>query len=252
MQLTGDPRRWPNEPGTPGIIRVMDPRPYNYSFGDHRRGATEEHLRYLEEVIMYEGPQTIAAMIVETVTGTNGVLPPPEGYLPKRRLLEKYGILLICDEVMAASAAPGRCSRSSTTASSPTSSQWPKASPPPTCRSARWPRDPIAEFFRTNVFWGGLTYNAHPLCLAVAHAAIEVMQRGHDRERREVPTGDARRDGPLRKPSHPSFKEPRPRPLRHHGAAQKDSKGTPIAPYNGALHLRALEQLYVQPPALHH
>ena len=102
MQVTGDPRRWANEPGGPGIVRVMDPWPYDYSFGTTEEEITANNLRYLEEVIMYEGPHTIAAMIIETVTGTNGILPPPKGYLAGlRKLLDKHGILLICDEVMA-------------------------------------------------------------------------------------------------------------------------------------------------------
>ena len=102
MQLTGDPRRLANEPGMPGVIHVMDPRPYHYSFGQTDEEVVANNLEYLEEVIMYEGPDTIAAMFVETVTGTNGILPPPEGYLPGlKAMLEKYGILLVCDEVMA-------------------------------------------------------------------------------------------------------------------------------------------------------
>src|SRR5262249_10722486 len=81
LQMTGDPRRWPSEPGGPGFIRVMDPTPYQFSFGGTEEERTANNLRYLDEVIMYEGPQTIAAMVIETVTGTNGVLPPPKGYL---------------------------------------------------------------------------------------------------------------------------------------------------------------------------
>ncbi|MCB1754505.1 MAG: aminotransferase class III-fold pyridoxal phosphate-dependent enzyme, partial [Gammaproteobacteria bacterium] len=84
-----------------GVIRVMDPRPYEFSFGSTPEEQTANNLRYLEEVITYEGPQTIAAMFIETVTGTNGILPPPPGYLQGlRALLDKYGILLVCDEVM--------------------------------------------------------------------------------------------------------------------------------------------------------
>tara|TARA_B100000959_G_C14488361_1_gene422204 strand:- start:89 stop:409 length:321 start_codon:yes stop_codon:yes gene_type:complete len=102
MQLTGDPRRWANEPGMPGVVHVFDPSPYNYSFGESDEEKTARNLEYLEELIMYEGPQTIAAMFIESVTGTNGILPPPEGYLKGlRALLDKYGILLVCDEVMA-------------------------------------------------------------------------------------------------------------------------------------------------------
>ena len=109
MQLTGDPRRWANEPGTPGFVKVMDPHPYNYSFGTSDEEIVKNNLTYLEEVIQYEGPDNIAAMFIETVTGTNGILPPPEGYLKGlRALLDKYGILLVCDEVMAGWGRTGR------------------------------------------------------------------------------------------------------------------------------------------------
>src|SRR5262249_24226054 len=109
MQMTGDPRRWPSEPGAPGFIRVMDPQPYHYSFGANEEEKTQNNLRYLEEVIMYEGSQNIAAMFVETVTGTNGVLPPPKGYMVGlKKLLEKHGILLVCDEVMAGMGRTGK------------------------------------------------------------------------------------------------------------------------------------------------
>src|SRR5450432_1919896 len=101
MSLTGDPRRWPNEPGMAGIVRVMDPTPYDYSFGKTEHAIVANNLTYLEEVIRAEGPHTIAAMFIETVTGTNGILIPPKGYLAGlKKLLEKYGILLVCDEVM--------------------------------------------------------------------------------------------------------------------------------------------------------
>ena len=101
MQLTGDPRRLANEPGMPGVVHVMDPDPYHYRFGETEQEKVERNLTYLEEVIMYEGPDTIAAMFVETVTGTNGIVPPPAGYMQGlRRILDKYGILLVCDEVM--------------------------------------------------------------------------------------------------------------------------------------------------------
>ncbi|MBW2459185.1 MAG: aminotransferase class III-fold pyridoxal phosphate-dependent enzyme, partial [Deltaproteobacteria bacterium] len=81
MMLTGEPRRWPNEPGAPGFVKVMDPVPYRYSFGDTEEEQTRNNLAYLAEVIDCEGPQNIAAMFIEPVLGTNGILPPPKGYL---------------------------------------------------------------------------------------------------------------------------------------------------------------------------
>ncbi len=236
MQLTGDPRRWPNEPGTPGIIRVMDPRPYNYQFGTTDAEQTEEHLRYLEEVIMYEGPQTIAAMIVETVTGTNGVQPPPEGYLPKlHALLKKYGILLICDEVMAGFGRTGKLFAFEhfgivpdifTMAKGLTSSYVPLG--------AMAVSDPIAEFFRKNVFWGGLTYNAHPFCLAVAHAAIDVLINEGMIENAAKLQHVMRAEMDRLQAKHPSFKEGRALGLFGMVDLQKNSKGDPLAPYNGS------------------
>ena len=98
LTLTGDPRRWAAEPGIPGVVRVLDP------YHGMARGwdTAEQSLRYLEEVIELEGPKHIAAFILETISGTNGILVPPDGYLQGvRALCDKHGILLICDEVMA-------------------------------------------------------------------------------------------------------------------------------------------------------
>ncbi|NUP07205.1 MAG: aminotransferase class III-fold pyridoxal phosphate-dependent enzyme [Polyangiaceae bacterium] len=178
MSLTGDPRRWPNEPAMSGIVRVMDPRPYDYSFGGSDEEIVKHNLQYLEEVIQYEGPHTIAAMFIETVTGTNGILPPPKGYLEGlKKLLEKYGILLVCDEVMCGWGRTGKLFAFEhgnivpdivTMAKGLTSSYMPLG--------VMGVSDRIANHFRENVFWGGLTYNAHPMCLAAAVAVIDVIE----------------------------------------------------------------------------
>ncbi len=178
MQMTGDPRRWANEPGAPGFIRVLDPSPYDFSFGEDEASKTENNLRYLREVIEMEGSHTIAAMIIETVTGTNGVLPPPAGYLQGlRALLDEYGILLICDEVMAGWGRTGKLMAFEhgdivpdivSMAKGMTSSYIPLG--------AVAMRDPIARHFQENVFWGGLTYNSHPLSLNTALAVIRVFE----------------------------------------------------------------------------
>ena len=98
MMLTGDPRRWASEPGMPGVVHVLDP----YHGIERGWDTAEESLAMLEEVIQLEGPHTIAAFILESVTGTNGVLVPPDGYMQGvRELCTKHGILMICDEVMA-------------------------------------------------------------------------------------------------------------------------------------------------------
>src|SRR5258708_794848 len=96
MQATGDPRRWPNEYST-GVVHVLDP------YHGIQRGfdSAEVALAQLEETIQLEGPQTIAAFILEPITGTNGILIPPDGYLQGvRELCDRFGIWLICDEVM--------------------------------------------------------------------------------------------------------------------------------------------------------
>ncbi|NBQ15565.1 MAG: aminotransferase class III-fold pyridoxal phosphate-dependent enzyme, partial [Proteobacteria bacterium] len=145
-------------------------------------GASDEeivrnNLTYLEEVIQYEGPKNIAAMFIETVTGTNGILPPPKGYLKGlKALLEKHGILLVTDEVMCGWGRTGKLFAFQhgdivpdicTMAKGLTSSYLPLG--------VMAVSDRIANHFRENVFWGGLTYNAHPLCLASALAAVNVL-----------------------------------------------------------------------------
>src|SRR5438552_16527407 len=98
IMLTGDPRRWASEPGIPGVVHVLDP----YHGIERGWDTAEQSLAMLEEVIQLEGVHTIAGFFLETVTGTNGVLVPPDGYMEGvRDLCTKHGILMICDEVMA-------------------------------------------------------------------------------------------------------------------------------------------------------
>ncbi|MFT5685398.1 MAG: taurine--2-oxoglutarate transaminase [Myxococcota bacterium] len=234
LQLTGDPRRLANEPGSPGFIRVMDPSPYSYSFGTTEEEITANNLRYLEEIIMYEGPQTIAAMFIETVTGTNGILPPPRGYLQGlRALLDKYGILLVCDEVMSGWGRTGKLFAFEhagilpdivTMAKGLTSSYIPLG--------AMGMRDAIADHFRENVFWGGLTYNSHPLCLATALAAIDVLvgEGMVENAARLAPVQRAEMD--RLKAKHPSVREGRCIGLFGMIDVQKNSQGDRIAGYN--------------------
>ena len=236
LSLTGDPRRWPAEPQSPGVVHVMDPKPYDYSFGNTDEEITANNLRYLEEVIQYEGPKSIAAMIIETVTGTNGVLAPPKGYLKGlRALLDKHGILLICDEVMAGFGRTGKWFAFEhgdivpdivTMAKGLTSSYFPLG--------AMGVSDPIADFFRKNVFSGGLTYNSHPVGLATAEAVIRVMQEEKLIERAAEMEKLMRAEMDALKAKHKSVKEGRCIGLFGMIDLQKDSKGTLLAPYNGA------------------
>jgi taurine--2-oxoglutarate transaminase len=235
MQMTGDPRRWANEPGGPGFIRVMDPRPYTYSFGTTDEEIVANNLRYLEEIIMYEGPHTIAAMFIETVTGTNGILPPPRGYLQGlRKLLDKYGILLVCDEVMAGFGRTGKMFAFEhgdivpdivTMAKGLTSSYVPLG--------AMGVSDRIAAHFRDNVFWGGLTYNGHAFACAVALATLEVLvEEGMvENAARMQPVMKAHMDRMAAR--HPSVKESRCIGLFGIMELRKNAVGEPMAPYNG-------------------
>ena len=216
MQLSGDPRRWANEPGMPGVVRVMDPSPYTYSFGDDDEEITANNLRYLEEVIMMEGPQNIAAMFIETVTGTNGILPPPKGYLKGlRELLTKHDILMVCDEVMSGFGRTGKMYAFEhgdivpdivTMAKGLTSAYLPLG--------AMGVSDRIADFFRKNMFWGGLTYNAHALGMATVLANIDVLVD----------------EGMIDK--HPSAKSARQIGLFGMMDVQKNAKGEPFAGFN--------------------
>ena len=102
ITLTGDPRRWPAEPGLPGVVRMFDPYTYRCPAGHPDPCPVCSGAPHLEEILQYEGAHTVAAVILETVTGTNGIIVPPDGYLQSiREVCDRHGILLICDEVMA-------------------------------------------------------------------------------------------------------------------------------------------------------
>ena len=174
MSLTGDPRRWANEPGIPGVIRVFDP----YHGIERGWDTVEEALANVGEVIQLEGPQNIAAFILEPVTGTNGVLVPPDGYLQGvREICSRHGILLIADEVMSGFGRTGEWFAVDhwkvvpdliTMAKGLTSSYLPLG--------AVGLRHHIAAYFQDKVFYGGLTYNSHPMGCAAALATIRVYE----------------------------------------------------------------------------
>src|SRR5262247_2741692 len=109
VTLTGDPRRWAVEPGLPGVVRMFDPYTYRCPAGHPDPCPVCTGAPHLEEILDYEGAHTVAAAILETVTGTNGVIPPPAGYLQAvREVCDRHGILLILDEVMAGFGRTGR------------------------------------------------------------------------------------------------------------------------------------------------
>ncbi len=190
MALTGDPRRWSTEPGMPGVVHVLDP------YHGVQRGwdTAADSLAMLEEIIQLEGPQNIAAFFLETVSGTNGVLIPPDGYLAGvRDLCTKHGILMICDEVMAGFGRTGEWFAVNhwnvvpdlmTMAKGLTSAYVPMG--------AVGMRRKIADHFRDKVFQSGLTYNSHPIGCATALATIKVYED-------DDLIGNARRLGPVMK-----------------------------------------------------
>jgi len=179
IMLTGDPRRWGNEPGAAGVVKFWGPYPYRSAF--HAANAAEEcerALEHLANVLMVEGPHTIAAIVLETVVGTNGILVPPDGYLAGvRDLCTKHGIVMVCDEVMAGF---GRCG------------EW--------FAVDRWKVTPdlitfakgsnsgylpiggviisrrIADLWKDRFFPGGLTYSGHPLACASVVASIGIFK----------------------------------------------------------------------------
>jgi len=172
--LTGEPRRRVVEPGIPGVVHVLDP----YHGLERGWDSADQALSTLEEIIQLEGPDTIAAFILETVTGTNGVLPPPDGYLQGvRDLCTRYGVLLICDEVMCGFGRTGEWFAVNhwnvvpdllTMAKGLTSAYAPLG--------AVGMRRAVADHFKDNVFQSGLTYNSHPIACAAALATIHVYE----------------------------------------------------------------------------
>jgi taurine--2-oxoglutarate transaminase len=174
LTLTGDPRRWAAEPGIPGVFRIPD------FYHGIQRGSetTEEVLVRTEEVLELEGPKTVAALIVEPVTGTNGILIPPDGYMQGlRALCDKYGILLIADEVMAGFGRTGEWFSVDHWKVVPDLITMAKGLTSAYVQlGAVGMRRHIADHFEKNVFYGGLTYNSHPLACAAALATIAVYE----------------------------------------------------------------------------
>jgi taurine--2-oxoglutarate transaminase len=214
------------------VVHVLDP----YHGPQRPVDSAEESLTYLEETIQLEGPHTIAAFFLETVTGTNGILIPPDGYLQGvRELCDRYGILMVCDEIMSGFGRTGEWFAVNhwnvvpdliTMAKGLTSSSVPLG--------AVGMRPKIAEHFETNVFYGGLTYNSHPLACAAALGAIQAYEE-------DDMIGNARRMGEVMKRHHDALKKKHPcvgltRSIGLFGILElvKDRKTMePLAPFNG-------------------
>ncbi len=178
MTASGDPRRWPVEPGVPGAVRVFDPYCYRCPFGKTVDSCRRECVSHIEEIIQMEGPQNIAAVLVEGITGSNGLLVPPDDYFPKlRSLCDKYKILLIDDEVMSGFGRTGKWLATQhygikpdivTAAKGLTSGYMPLG--------AVIVSKAISDYFENHMLWCGLTYSGHPVSCAAAIANLNVYE----------------------------------------------------------------------------
>ena len=178
ITLTGDPRRWAAEPGIPGVVRILDPYTYRCPAGHPDPCPVCTGAPHLEEILQYEGPQTVSAVILETVTGTNGVIVPPDGYLQSiREVCDRHGILLICDEVMAGFGRTGKwfaCENWDVVPDILTVAKGINSGYVPL--GAMIISRKLADWVRDKPFAGGLTYSGHPLACASGVASIEAFQ----------------------------------------------------------------------------
>jgi taurine--2-oxoglutarate transaminase len=232
MTLTGDYRRWANEPGLVGVVRYPD----THRWGEAEPRPVGESLQGLEDVIKYEGPHTIAAVFLETIVGTNGILIPPDGYLRGvREICDRYGILMVADEVMAGFGRTGRWFAVDhwdvvpdlmTMAKGLTSSYLPLG--------AVAVRDHIAEGLEQKMFYGGLTYSSHPVSLAAALATIGVYEED------DLIGNAARLDGVMRR-HHEALAAKHPSVGAHRNLGlfgildlvRTRDPWTPMTPFNG-------------------
>jgi taurine---2-oxoglutarate transaminase len=179
ITLTGEARRLDNEPGMPGAVKFFGPYLYRSEFG--ATTAEEEcqrSLAHLRSVVTAEGPQRIAAIVLESVVGTNGILVPPDGYLAGvRAICDEFGIMMICDEVMAGFGRCGEWFAVDHWGVQPDLIAFAKG-----VNSGYVPlggvliSPPIADSFTDRVYQGGLTYSGHPLACATAVASINIFE----------------------------------------------------------------------------
>ena len=173
--LTGEPRRYPLEPGIPGFVKFFDPYVYREAVEfESEEAATKYYLTKLREQIIYEGPDSVAAIVMEIITGSNGVIIPPKGYLPGvRRICDEFGILMICDEVMAGFFRTGKWFAWQNFDFVPDMITFAKGV---TCGYVQLGgvivNKKVADYFEENVLQCGLTYSGHTLACAARVAAL--------------------------------------------------------------------------------
>lgn len=243
MAATGDPRRVAWEPNLmTGVVHFLDPYRYRSTFHRTNSDISEEefaqdYVNHLEEIILYEGPESIAAVMMESVTGTNGVIIPPNGYMQGvRKLCDKYGIVMIADEVMSGFGRTGKWFAIEhwdvvpdimTMAKGLTSAYAPLG--------AVAMKPEIAAAFDEHAFESGLTYTSHPISLAAAVANIHAMREDKVVEHAAAMGGVLRRMLTDLGEAHPSVGEVRSIGLFGIIELVKDRKTKePIAPWNGS------------------
>ena len=234
ITVTGDPRRWPAEPGMPGVVHFFGPYPYRCPFGskdDEECG--QRTLAVLKEQLMYDNPKSVAAIMMEPIVGTNGIIVPPKSYMKGlRQLCDENGILLIVDEVMAGWGRAGKWFGVEhfdivpdiiTTAKGITSGYVQLG-------ATIWSKK-IWDFFQERKFTSGLTYCGHALACACGIANIEVYKTAQpDREGgqgRRVPREEAQGAGeeaPL------GGRHPLPGPVGLHRAGRRTRRPRPRWP----------------------
>lgn len=181
--LTGEPRRYPLEPGIPGFVHFFDPYVYRepvIKFASEKEAA-EYYVAKLREQVLYEGPDSVAAIVMETITGSNGVIIPPEGYLQGvRKICDEFGIMMICDEVMAGWGRTGKMFAFENFGVKPDIVSFAKGV---TCGYVQLggvvvSKD-IAAYFDDHFLSCGLTYSAHPLACAAGVACVNYYKEAN-------------------------------------------------------------------------
>lgn len=173
--LTGEPRRYPLEPGAPGFIKFFDPYLYRETIQfESEEAAADYYVSKLREQVIYEGPDSVAAIVIETITGSNGVIIPPKGYLKGiRKICDDFGIMMICDEVMAGFGRTGKMFAFENFDVKPDIVSFAKGV---TCGYVQLGgvvvSKKIAEYFDDHLLSCGLTYSGHPLACAAGVACL--------------------------------------------------------------------------------
>lgn len=180
--LTGEPRRFALEPGIPGFVKFFTPYIYQEAIDfASEEDATKFYITKLREQVIYENPDTIAAIVMETITGSNGVIIPPKGYLEGvRKICDEFGIMMICDEVMAGWCRTGKMFAFENFNVKPDIVSFAKGV---TCGYVQLGgvavSKKIADFFNDHVLQCGLTYSGHPLACAAGVACLTYYDEAH-------------------------------------------------------------------------